>query len=276
MLRKYNAAGEEMVNESGFAPQAVVLRVGLSANSAGAAPPAAVPFDTRVFDPFASWDGANYRFQPKIPGYYKITAQIGSNDTTADRKFAALLYKNGVNVAWGVTNAGRGGNRPSSIVSDTIYLNGTTDYVTAAFWSSTAPAPIFGSITETYMTAELTAASVGVAPEPWHVVGNSGEPAFQNGWVALGGNEPPPRFFKDPHGIVHLEGAVKNGTNDSAIFTLPVGYRPAYTLNGLTARNGSTGAINGFHVGQDGQVMTLNMGANGNVAFDGINFRAEA
>lgn len=61
-----------------------------------------------------------------------------------------------------------------------------------------------------------------------HVVGDSGEPAFVNSWVnfdttAYHGA----RFWKDPMGIVHVEGLVKSGTVPATIFVLPAGYRPS-------------------------------------------------
>jgi hypothetical protein len=67
--------------------------------------------------------------------------------------------------------------------------------------------------------------------EPTHIVGASGEPAFAGGSVNYPGkiqglSLPPVGFYKDPVGIVHLEGAVKLGSTP-VIFTLPPGYRPA-------------------------------------------------
>jgi hypothetical protein len=64
------------------------------------------------------------------------------------------------------------------------------------------------------------------AAEPWHEVGQAGEPPLQNGWQDLGdGRTAPAAFFKDPWGIVHLRGTVKNG-GGGPIFTLPCGYGP--------------------------------------------------
>jgi len=63
--------------------------------------------------------------------------------------------------------------------------------------------------------------------EPWHFVGAAGEPAFQNSWVNSDADgSRPVRFRKDAVGGVHIVGLCKNGTLDTAIFTLPVGYRP--------------------------------------------------
>lgn len=76
----------------------------------------------------------------------------------------------------------------------------------------------------------------GVMGEKFHNVGDTGEPAFvspwrhyQTGTSAYG----KVRFYKDYLGIVHLEGLAETTgtpTASTAIFTLPVGYRPSETL----------------------------------------------
>lgn len=60
----------------------------------------------------------------------------------------------------------------------------------------------------------------------WHVVGDPGEPAFENSWTNYG-SFGDCAFFKDDNGFVHLQGLVKSGSSgNSTIFTLPEGYRP--------------------------------------------------
>lgn len=55
-------------------------------------------------------------------------------------------------------------------------------------------------------------------------------PSLTNLWVAYGAGFLGPAFCKDPTGFVHLRGMVKSGTSNTAIFTLPVGYRPSATI----------------------------------------------
>lgn len=67
--------------------------------------------------------------------------------------------------------------------------------------------------------------------EPWHIVGGSGEPPFQNGWVNYDTTHPVAAFRKLPDGTVQVEGlvaggTVSNGSTTATIFTLPGGYRP--------------------------------------------------
>jgi microcystin-dependent protein len=68
--------------------------------------------------------------------------------------------------------------------------------------------------------------SVKVPLEPWHTVGQPGEPAFENGWGNYGGSFAPASFRKWPDGTVSIRGLVSGGAVNSAVFTLPSGYRP--------------------------------------------------
>ena len=96
-------------------------------------------------------------------------------------------------------------------------------------------------------------------------------PAFMNGWVNFDNVYNPAGYFKDSLGIVHLRGLVKNGTNNTTIFTLPVGYRPSNReLQAVQTNNNIIGRVDIF---ADGQV-TVVSGSNGWVSLDGITFRA--
>jgi hypothetical protein len=62
--------------------------------------------------------------------------------------------------------------------------------------------------------------------EAWHVIGDTGEPAFSNSWAQLtGGVEP--AFYLDVLGVVHIKGDFDTGTSATVAFTLPEGYRPS-------------------------------------------------
>jgi hypothetical protein len=75
------------------------------------------------------------------------------------------------------------------------------------------------------------------------VIGASGQPAFQNSWVAFGTSDATPGFYKDPFGIVHITGTVKLGTVGTTIFTLPAGYRPEKNTNVPEVCNNAFGSI---------------------------------
>lgn len=106
--------------------------------------------------------------------------------------------------------------------------------------------------------------------EPVHQVGDSGEPAFQNGWVNYSSLFNPAAFWKDPWGVVHLRGLVKDGTINTTIFTLPAGYRPEYQQLFVALEESTLGRVD---VLADGQVqMKQGVGTNW-LSLDGMTFR---
>ena len=117
--------------------------------------------------------------------------------------------------------------------------------------------------------------------------------SFLNGWTAYDGdagvstNDVPVRFWKDPWGVVHLEGAVTRGAppggDISQIFRLPEGYRPqanylsfAVVTTGFSDFDEVLGfvQVDGTPSSESGEVNF----AGGNheyVSLDGISFRAQ-
>lgn len=72
------------------------------------------------------------------------------------------------------------------------------------------------------------------AGEPWHYVGETGEPAFESDWANSADPDLPRMSFRlREAGIVDLVGYVYSGTYlSTAIFILPADYRPT---SGTTA-----------------------------------------
>ena len=86
--------------------------------------------------------------------------------------------------------------------------------------------------------------------EAVHLVGTTGEPAFENGWTNYVGTPgwSQAGFWKDAYGVVHLQGTLTPGTSGAAAFTLPAADRPATNLfvpiaNGSYAYIMSSGAV---------------------------------
>jgi hypothetical protein len=77
---------------------------------------------------------------------------------------------------------------------------------------------------------ELTA---GVAPTAWTAV------TFLNGWSNYGSGFQTMQYRKVGD-IVYLRGFVKGGTASTAVFALPVGYRPPATTRFATLNTGVT------------------------------------
>lgn len=89
-----------------------------------------VALNGESFDPEGWFDSAtNYRFTPLVEGYYLITGQAYLyylNDT--DLGYVSI-YKNGSAVATSLKQASDSSTDVVPIVSDLVYLNGTSDYV---------------------------------------------------------------------------------------------------------------------------------------------------
>jgi hypothetical protein len=114
-------------------------------------------------------------------------------------------------------------------------------------------------------------ASVG---QPWHYVGASGEPIYNNGWLTLGGPTQG-AAFQLRSGMVHLRGWIYNGSNNY-IFQLPPGLRPEVDMGFATWKVTPTGADQGnIFVQSDGWVYSIGIGASGySYRLDGISFIA--
>jgi hypothetical protein len=122
--------------------------------------------------------------------------------------------------------------------------------------------------------------------EATHIVGNPGEPGFENGAhnIPSTGEIPllPVGFYKDHEGIVHLQGVAEVGKSSSGVatvFTLPPGFRPAAgkaaifeQLTEATAIvfGGSTN-ISGFEL--SGKVLGNEENP---IVLEGITFKAES
>ena len=128
-------------------------------------------------------------------------------------------------------------------------------------------------------------------PEAVHIVGNPGEPAFENGSHNFGATGPftlnSVGFWKDHDGVVHLQGIARVGKNGNGIvpyFTLPAGFRPAASAIIIQAPAGENAAaiIGGTNAVLSGGGTSIDL--SGKVAgteeelsaLDGITFRAES
>jgi hypothetical protein len=103
-------------------------------------------------------------------------------------------------------------------------------------------------------------------------------PTLLNGWVntdtttynGVG-------FYKDEMGIVHLRGNIKSGTASAgtALFYLPVGYRPlSGSMFTVSTNNGTSDVLGRINVWASGQV-AIYAGSNSWLSLEGITFRAE-
>jgi len=81
------------------------------------------------FDTSSAFDyTTNYRFNPKVAGYYQINGSVWWNTASGTTYCETILYKNGSIYKFSpgyITPNGYGGAGVSSVV----YFNGSTDYV---------------------------------------------------------------------------------------------------------------------------------------------------
>jgi hypothetical protein len=97
---------------------------------------------------------------------------------------------------------------------------------------------------------QIDESSLDLAAEGFHVVGSPGEPTFQqciNGFPSIRweGFVSAPAFFRDPAGVVHLQGNARCSAggvdvDDPTMFSLPAGYRPAAFQNHLVIDGNAT------------------------------------
>lgn len=109
--------------------------------------------------------------------------------------------------------------------------------------------------------------------EPWHVVGDPGEPTLQTNWTVLGSAIDTPRFFKDAYGFVHLEGSLQRGADapplHDVVFTLPAEYRPPRVVMFAVGAQPTTRLV----VNTAGDVQGSSLAAGGAMNLDGVTFR---
>lgn len=114
----------------------------------------------------------------------------------------------------------------------------------------------------------------------WHKVydvGATSQISMSNSWQSFskgsgavtGFSEP--AFRIDENGVVHLRGAIHNGTINTNLFTLPVGYRPSKTIVSVVNSNNAFARVD---VAADGIVKPVS-GNTAYVILDGIHFEAE-
>jgi hypothetical protein len=108
------------------------------------------------------------------------------------------------------------------------------------------------------------------AQEPWHVVGADGEPGFEHAWTSAGSDFAAVAFYRDTIGETHLRGLALGGPPTSAVFTLPVGYRPAQRL--VFPQIDAAGSPSRVDVLPDGRVVPSGPGASVTLS---LSFRAE-
>lgn len=84
-------------------------------------------YDTVTFDTASCYNATTGRFTPNFPGYYHINGTTSFASGTADTLINLGLYLNGTIYRSTYSTNATGG--VGSLISDIVYLNGSTDYV---------------------------------------------------------------------------------------------------------------------------------------------------
>lgn len=88
-----------------------------------------VSIDTISRDTESVIDIANSRIIPNLPGDYIVMGNVRAIDVPDGKRVNAMIYKNGGLVSYGTFDNQGAAGPSSSNASDTIYMNGTTDYL---------------------------------------------------------------------------------------------------------------------------------------------------
>ena len=108
-----------------------------------------VPLNTTLFDTDSAFNTTNSRYQPTVAGYYTITGQVYASGSAT--RLLPAIYKNGALYAYGTDLST---TIYGALVSDTVYLNGSTDYVELWAYSTTTPLT-GGSSVQTFLSGRL-------------------------------------------------------------------------------------------------------------------------
>ena len=89
-----------------------------------------ITFDVKQFDTNNNF--ASNTFTPTVAGYYQINLSVYCSSSATTTRLIAQLLKNGGSYRFGTDVTQATGSESRSFVSTVVYMNGTTDYLTAA------------------------------------------------------------------------------------------------------------------------------------------------
>jgi hypothetical protein len=140
-----------------------------------------INFDTKQFDPQNWFNTTSHTVTPTIAGYYKVTysAWFTQGTSSAGAQYNIQIHKS--STSGGTTVIAQqpiiGNNAQSLTVSDTVYLNGSSDYLAFTAYSSIAGQSLQYT-NGTYFTVELIGVS-GAANVAFNQANNAA--VFANG-----------------------------------------------------------------------------------------------
>ncbi|OQD14596.1 hypothetical protein UE98_31715 [Burkholderia cenocepacia] len=111
------------------------------------------------YDPSGAWSAANNRWTPQKAGKYRVTIQLAAQSTiTSTQNYigGAAIYKNGASLFGTTQNqyVGAGTMFVYPIITATVTMNGSTDYIEAWGYVGGASAGQFTAGGSTYFEAQ--------------------------------------------------------------------------------------------------------------------------
>ena len=93
-----------------------------------------VSFGSADFDPQGWINTGNYRITPNVAGYYEVTSSVDMGSLNYVGQTNLQLRKNGNSITITQQPAANNAGPVTLQATRTIYLNGSTDYITATVW----------------------------------------------------------------------------------------------------------------------------------------------
>ena len=142
------ATGTVMV--SGNMP---AFRAYLSTNTTiSAATYTTIALDTKSYDTANCYSTSTYRFTPNVAGYYLVNLTVSA--IASATQLNPTIAKNGTRTIYGTVTNGISGYAAGGTASDIVYMNGSTDYITAQVYIGTNPT-MFSGTDGTVLSASL-------------------------------------------------------------------------------------------------------------------------
>ncbi|MDB5167196.1 MAG: hypothetical protein JWN26_341 [Candidatus Saccharibacteria bacterium] len=166
-----------------------------------------------------------------------------------------------------------GGNCSSGSWTTAFSNQNTTTYTVPGIHSTpSTPSVIYGCAT-------ATTAGASVPTSGWSTVASVTipvwvTPSLQNSWADFGSTYNTAGYTKTPYGLVILKGLIKRtGTfvSGETIFTLPVGYRPAYKLTFAVSSNDASAS---FTINTDGTITPSTNVSESYLSLESVSFLA--
>jgi hypothetical protein len=85
--------------------------------------------NTEEYDTDSCYDSSTYRFTPTVAGYYQVTGKATIANTGSNVYCVIRIYKNGSVNYTGQSGIATSSNYANSILSNIVYMNGSTDYI---------------------------------------------------------------------------------------------------------------------------------------------------